>query len=136
MHTLEQLQNYKEILIKRTPETQTFYFELKHLSGFYVLDGDKTKRLSLCTFGDKTARAGAEIRYFATNEGKQQGFVRLGDCDNGLNNSDDRELLMRLIHSNTRQGTPRKFIYTDKKERVAIEFEISHPKTWELTKGE
>jgi hypothetical protein len=114
----ENLQNYKEILFKRTEETHIFYFKYKDLKGFYVLDGDNKKWLT-CDLIKFQQESVPTKRFFDIGENEQ---IQCFMINNNINDK-DLQFVIDMILANKRQGTPRRYFVSDTKQKINIEFE-------------
>lgn len=110
------IENYKEILIRRTEETHLFFFKYNELQGVYVLDGDD-KRWITCDLMKYQPNPIPTTKFFdfADNEQVKCFLVERKSKD------EDFQFVLNMIYSNKRQGTPRRFINFEG-EKVNIEF--------------
>lgn len=121
--------NYKELLINKSGKNHVYSFKYTHknekdsVKGYYAIDEYEVKWMSV----DAISSIFQEIKYekirskyFDLNNEKQKLFYSLEIVD--LMNIDILyEQLIKVIKSNTRQGSPRKFLTDSNGEKVNIE---------------
>ena len=125
--------NYKELLINKSGKNHVYYFqysnedEKKSVKGFYSIDEYGAKWMSV----DAISAIFSEIyyekirsKYFDLNNENQKLFYSLEVVD--LMKTDILYgQLIKVIKSNTRHGTPRKFLTDSKGEKVNIEMSFN-----------
>lgn len=121
-YTTQQLEKYQEILFKSEEKNHIFYFELNGtIKGFYLIDGQDRFYLSVCAMKQIMMNHLPNIKskYFNLSFDEQKEFVLIEDQFSKC--SEEIQMLIDLITSNKRKGTPRKFILNKDAQRVNIE---------------
>lgn len=121
------IKNYQEILVNKSGKNHTYFFNLeqddKKQSGFYSIDEQGNKWLSVdgCSaiFSEHYYEK-LRSKYFDINNDQQKLFYNIEQID--LEQATQSgQFIINVIKSNTRQGTPRKFITNFSGEKVNIE---------------
>lgn len=121
------IKNYQEIMVNKSKKNHTYFFNLatseQSISGYYSIDEQGNKWLSVDGISVITSENYYEklrSKYFDINNEQQKLFYSLEQF-NKDEAKPEGQIIINIIQSNTRQGTPRKFITNFCGEKVNIE---------------
>lgn len=125
------IKNYKEILVNKSGKNQTYFFswsdqdlEKYAVQGYYIIDEFGQKWLSIdatsSIFYEKDYEQ-FKSKYFDINRDKQKLFYNIDSMNINEFARDHLIGVLKIIQSNVRQGSPRKYLQLTNGEKVNIE---------------
>jgi hypothetical protein len=124
------IKNYKEILVNKSEKKHTYFFNFntpeQEIQGHYIIDDEANKWMSVEAISALLSENVYEKfrnKFFDINKDIQKQFFIINTYESKAweNLTKEHSILLSIIKSNIRQGTPRKFISLSTGEKVNIE---------------